>query len=46
MTLITKGFEQFKSQHNDSTSPWDWQRDVLQLLAKIRKQLFPIHIDK
>ena len=45
MTLITKGFEQFKSQHNDSTSPWDWQRDVLQLLAKnLRKQLFPIHI--
>ena len=45
MTLITKGFEQFKSQHSDSTSPWDWQRDVLQLLAKnLRKQLFPIHI--
>ena len=45
MTLITKGFEQFKSQHNDSTSPWDWQRDVLQLLAKnLRRQLFPIHI--
>ena len=45
MILITKGFEQFKSQHNDSTSPWDWQRDVLQLLAKnLRKQLFPIHI--
>ena len=45
MTLVTKGFEQFKSQHNDSTPPWDWQRDVLQLLAKnLRKQLFPIHI--
>ncbi len=45
MTLVTKGFEQFKSQHNDSTPPWDWQRDVLQLLANnLRKQLFPIHI--
>ena len=45
ITLITKGFEQFKTQHNDSTPPWDWDRNVLQLLAQnLRKQLFPIHI--
>ena len=45
MTLVTKGFEQFKAQHADSTPPWDWQRDVLQLLAmNLRKELFPIHI--
>ena len=45
MTLVTKGFEQFKAQHTDSTPPWDWQREVLQLLAmNLRKELFPIHI--
>ena len=45
MILVTKGFEQFKSQHTETTPPWDWQRDVLQLLAKnLRKELFPIHI--
>ena len=45
MTLVTKGFEQFKTQHTDSTPPWDWQREVLQLLAmNLRKELFPIHI--
>ena len=45
MTLVTKGFEQFKAQHTDSTPPWDWQREVLQLLAmSLRKELFPIHI--
>ncbi len=45
MTLVTKGFEQFKTQHTDSTPPWDWQREVLQLLAmSLRKELFPIHI--
>ncbi len=45
MTLITKGFDRFKSQHTDTTPPWDWQRDVLQRLAKnLREELFPIHI--
>ena len=45
MTLVTKGFEQFKAQHTDLTPPWDWQREVLQLLAmNLRKELFPIHI--
>jgi len=45
MILVTKGFEQFKAQNTDTTPPWDWQRDVLQLLAKnLRKELFPIHI--
>ena len=45
ITLITKGFEQFKAQHSDSTPPWDWDRKVLQLLAQnLRKELFPIHI--
>ena len=45
MTLVTKGFEQFKTQHTDSTPPWDWPREVLQLLAmNLRKELFPIHI--
>ena len=45
MILVTKGFEQFKAQNTDTTPPWDWQRGVLQLLAKnLRKELFPIHI--
>ena len=45
MSLVTKGFEQFKAQHNYSTPPWDWPREVLQLLAmNLRKELFPIHI--
>ncbi len=45
MILVTKGFEQFKAQNTDTTPPWDWQRDVLQSLAKnLRKELFPIHI--
>ena len=45
MILVTKGFEQFKSQNTDTAPPWDWQRDVLQQLAmNLRKALFPIHV--
>lgn len=45
ITLVTKGFEHFKSQFSESTPPWDWSREVLQLLAQcLRKELFPIHL--
>ena len=45
ITLVTRGFEHFKSQFSESTPPWDWSREVLQLLATcLRKELFPIHV--
>lgn len=45
LTLVTRGYEQFKHQYADSTPPWDWSREILQLLAQhLRRELFPIHI--
>lgn len=45
LTLVTRGYEQFKHQYDDSTPPWDWSREILQLLAQnLRRELFPIHI--
>ena len=45
LALVTRGYEQFKNQHDESTPPWDWDREVLQLLAQnLRRELFPIHI--
>ena len=45
LVLVTRGYEQFKNQHDESTPPWDWDREVLQLLAQnLRRELFPIHI--
>ena len=45
LALVTRGYEQFKNQHDKSTPPWDWDREVLQLLAQnLRRELFPIHI--
>tara|TARA_Y100001935_G_scaffold17371_2_gene12872 strand:- start:997 stop:2277 length:1281 start_codon:yes stop_codon:yes gene_type:complete len=42
---VTRGYETFKSAFDQTTPPWDWQIDVLQLLAScLRKELFPIHI--
>jgi len=45
LVLVTRGYEQFKNQYDDSTPPWDWSREILQLLAQnLRRELFPIHI--
>ena len=45
LILVTRGYEQFKHQYDDSTPPWDWSRETLQLLAQnLRRELFPIHI--
>ncbi len=45
LILVTRGYEQFKHQYDDSTPPWDWSREILQLLAQnLRRELFPIHI--
>ena len=45
LILVTRGYEKFKHQYDDSTPPWDWSREILQLLAQnLRRELFPIHI--
>ena len=38
-------FKKFSQNSDDLGQPWDWESDVLLMLAKeIRREIFPIHI--
>ena len=44
ITLVTKGFEQFKVQHSDSTPPWDWIEMCYNYWPRIYAGVISIHI--